>query len=133
MPSDSSNKLEVHLREATLADVPAAARVLTSAFVDDPLSALLFPKRREFPDGYDQRYRAIARAGILSPESVCLIAEADVQDDQGNWQRDVAGFAYWIRKIGKKDMEGKDAEKIQRWKQGRDSWMKCMFASSEFS
>ncbi|CAG7557578.1 unnamed protein product [Fusarium equiseti] len=90
--------MPIQLIKATEEDLPAIARIATSAFhpSTDALSRCLFPPHlqpKDIPDGeaaYD--WRAARKASSLaSPESHLIVA---VDDDKDSKDR-IVGFALW--------------------------------------
>ncbi|KAL6914966.1 hypothetical protein FSST1_012726 [Fusarium sambucinum] len=90
--------MSIYLTEASEADLPAIARIATSAFHPDTdaLSRRLFPRHlqpKDIPDGeaaYDWRLARKA-SSLSSPESHVIIA---VDKDKNEEDR-IVGFALW--------------------------------------
>ncbi|GKU06815.1 gnat family [Fusarium langsethiae] len=90
--------MSIYLTEASEADLPAVARIATSAFhpETDSLSRRLFPRHLQpkgIPDGeaaYD--WRLVRKASSLaSPESRLIVAV----DNDNNAEDRIVGFALW--------------------------------------
>lgn len=93
----------MHLRLATVQDLPAIANVAAQAMFDDELFALICPKRHEYYSDYRDGFLRRVQDKLPLPGWVVVVAV-----DAGQ----VAGYSVWER-IG-------NTGSAKRWKEGKD-------------
>lgn len=98
---------KLHMRAATLADIPRLAEIWAIAFLDDPFYNTIFPWRSEFMDDYRAMWTRKLQKRFLGPGEWYIVVEVDVVDAGGQSRREIAGWASWKR-MG----SSKAAEKI---------------------
>lgn len=87
----------MHLREATLADIPRLAEIWSIAFSTDPFYDTIFPRRNEFLDDYRKMWTTKLHKRFLLPGEQYIVVETDVMDTNGKSQTEVTGWASWKR------------------------------------
>lgn len=117
---------KMHIREATLADIPRLAEIWSIAFFDDAFYNTIFPRRREFLDDYRNMWTKKLQKRFLQLGEQYLVAETDVVDTNGRSRTEVTGWASWTRMGSSKAAEkiAADGESILRGEY-RTSWAPC--------
>lgn len=90
----------MHIRDATLDDIPRIAELWITAFSGDPDYDALFPWRPEFPADYQRLWTTKITATFLRGEERYLVVEAAVADDNGGSRAEVVAWASWSRRRG---------------------------------
>lgn len=98
---------KLHMRVATLADIPRLAEIWAIAFLDDPFYNTIFPRRSEFMADYRVMWARKLQKRFLGPGEWYIVVEVDVVDAGGQSRREIVGWASWKR-MG----SSKAAEKI---------------------
>lgn len=81
---------KMYLREARLSDMPAVGKIGARAFIDDPLFAILEPRRNAYYEDYEGGWIQRVRKYFLKLETRIILAV----DEES---KDIAGFAVWVR------------------------------------
>jgi len=104
------------LRKATLADIPRCIKIAANAFVDEPIHAYRFPKRRQHWSDWEVFWYYHLQHSILQPGEIVWVWE----DDEGVAKRtEIVAFCAW-KKVGDFEASGiyleKDSfiEEVQR-------------------
>lgn len=87
----------MHLREATLADIPRLAEIWSIAFHTDPFYDTIFPHRSEFFDDYRNMWTTKLHKRFLQLGEQYIVVETDVMDTNGKSRTEVTGWASWKR------------------------------------
>lgn len=98
---------KLHMRAATLADIPRLAEIWAIAFLDDSFYNAIFPRRSEFMADYRAMWTRKLQKRFLGLGEWYIVVEVDVVDAGGQSRREIAGWASWKR-MG----SSKAAEKI---------------------
>lgn len=88
---------EIHIREATLADIPRLAEIWSIAFDNDTFYNVIFPRRVEFRDDYRNMWTTRLRRRFLGLGERYLVAETDVEEANGRSRKEIVGWASWFR------------------------------------
>lgn len=96
---------DIHLREASYAELPRIAHILAKAFWEDNLfGQLIHPHRNEYPDDVDLYWLRRARINFWDPRRRWLVAT----DKDKSSQEIIVGIAQWERL-------GDGGKKLERW------------------
>lgn len=98
---------KMHMREATLADIPRLAEIWSIAFLKDTFYNTIFPHRSEFLVDYRNMWTRKLQGRFLQLGERYLVVETDVVDTDGQSRKEITGWASWKR-MG----SSKAAEKI---------------------
>lgn len=98
---------KMHMREATLADIPRLAEIWSIAFLKDAFYDTIFPHRSEFLVDYRNMWTRKLQGRFLQLGERYLVVETDVVDTNGQSRKEITGWASWKR-MG----SSKAAEKI---------------------
>lgn len=70
----------MHIRPASLADVPVLAEIGAKAFANDPIHAYLFPWRSQYPDDFYRFFEEDIRKALATVGQLVMLAEIDDTD-----------------------------------------------------
>lgn len=88
---------KLHMRAATLADIPRLAEIWAIAFLNDPFYNAIFPHRSEFLVDYHKMWVTKLQKRFLQPGDWYIVVEVDVVDASGRPRKEIAGWASWKR------------------------------------
>ena len=110
-----SDAATMHLRPATLADLPATASMSVDAFWNDELYVYTNPWRTRYPDDFRDSFLRRNRRRYWSPDFICHVAVTDPGDEGHRSGGRVVGYAVWERKG--------TSEEAKAWR--RQTWRGC--------
>lgn len=88
----------MHIRDATLSDIPCLVEIWLIAFRTEPDYKVTFPWRNEFPDDYKRLWTTRFTAAFLEAEERYLVVETAVVDGNGVSRLEITGWTSWTRK-----------------------------------
>lgn len=77
-------KLNMQVRRATAADIPALADVGFSAFFNSPIDAHWFPLRNKYPHDYHRWFIDDFTMRLVTPGNVIMVVEVDDTEDKSH-------------------------------------------------
>ncbi|KAI9717728.1 MAG: hypothetical protein M1828_007131 [Chrysothrix sp. TS-e1954] len=87
--------MSVHIRPLLPTDIPEASTLAATAFLDGPLSAYLYPQRRERFDAYRSHFLEFFRLSLVVPAQLCFVAVHGLSADDSNAR--IVGCCIWKR------------------------------------
>jgi hypothetical protein len=92
----------MRLRHMGKADLERCVAIETAAFMEDPDTAYMFPRRHEYPQAiYKENFRkrrSIFAESQQGPRIKLVVAETEPSDDIWTGQPEIVGYVQWFRR-----------------------------------
>lgn len=123
---------KLHMRAATLADIPRLAEIWAIAFLDDAFYNTIFPRRSEFMADYRAMWARKLKKRFLGLGEWYIVVEAEVVDASGQSRMEIAGWASWKR-MGSSKAAEKIAADNECFLKGvcEVGWVGCLLGEKE--
>lgn len=80
IPSSTEPKTTMHIRPATIKDIPRIAQIGATAFAQEPIYARFFPWRAQYPLDFLRFFQEDITKMLMAPGEVVMVAETDESD-----------------------------------------------------
>jgi GNAT superfamily N-acetyltransferase len=97
-----AERLKMHLRPTSAADIPRCVTLHDAAFVDNELSNFLAPDRAKHPLSWRQRALNIQHNNYYQSNTWSFVCVADNDDDFAS-VGEILGYARWVRRPSRED------------------------------